>query len=113
MTNICSDKTGTLTEGKMAARSLFLTAAGTMLRVTGSGQVPVGELEMDRRVWVGPEGQEGLPEAAGAVVPRAPLPPAVLPALECAVLNSNAQVQAGEEQGKWEVSGDQTEASVA
>ncbi len=90
VTAICSDKTGTLTEGRMVATDLWV--AGHFLTVGGSGSRPEGEIRADGQ----PVGTPG---------------PALELALVTAALCNNAVLQEDEILG-WEVVGDASEAAL-
>lgn len=90
VTTICSDKTGTLTEGRMTATELWI--AGRLYTVTGGGVVPEGDI---------------LHKDAPVRVADSPLQPALLTMALCnhAVLQQDAQ-------GVWETVGDPTEVAL-
>ena len=125
-TNVCSDKTGTLTEGKMASRELFLCGTGHVYGVTGSGLSPEdGDLVLIDTLWAADgstlhtnskDAGHGLHPAGIAPEAKltrdAPLPPAVLDALLGCALNNNATVHHDEAEGKWVSAGDQTEVAL-
>ncbi len=90
VTAVCSDKTGTLTEGRMVATDLWV--AGDSFTVTGTGIRPAGEIQKD-----------------GETVTAFGLPLEL--ALMTAALCNNAVLQEDEEQG-WEVVGDASEAAL-
>ena len=89
-TVICTDKTGTLTVGKMTVRALYF--AGQSYEVTGEGYVPEGEVRLD--------GKKVDPEHAA-------------PLLELAtVLIGCNNAHLTEEKGTWKVIGDPTEGAM-
>ncbi len=90
VTTICSDKTGTLTEGRMSATDLWV--AERAISVTGTGYRPQGEFQIDGR-------------------PLAERGPALELALLTAALCNNAVLQEDPTAG-WEAVGDTTEAAL-
>eukprot|EP00741_Cyanophora_paradoxa_P005096 tig00000857_g4938.t1 len=106
VTDICSDKTGTLTQGRMVAVALDV-AGERLLRVTGAGIAPVGEFL-----------EEG--DAAGPPV-DAGRDAALRLALHCAALCNNATLSQApgtapgpdaEGPGQWVATGDPTEVAL-
>jgi Ca2+-transporting ATPase len=87
---ICTDKTGTLTKDEMTVRQVFV--AGQILEVSGAGYEPKGEFS-----------QDGLP-----VEP----PESLLLLLRAAALASDANVAYNEDDSRWMVKGDPTEAAL-
>ncbi|HEY7912072.1 MAG TPA: cation-translocating P-type ATPase, partial [Blastocatellia bacterium] len=87
---ICTDKTGTLTKDEMTVRQLFV--AGQMLEVSGAGYEPKGGFSED-----------GLP-----IEP----PESLLLLLRAAALASDANVAYNENESRWTVKGDPTEAAL-
>ncbi|HSL63199.1 MAG TPA: cation-translocating P-type ATPase [Gaiellaceae bacterium] len=87
---ICSDKTGTLTKDEMTVRKVF--AAGELLDVSGAGYEPDGAFSRD-----------GAPAEPG---------PAALETLRGATVASDAQLLRSEDDDRWEVRGDPTEAAL-
>jgi P-type Ca2+ transporter type 2C len=92
VTVICSDKTGTLTQGRMQVEHVWLP--GEVLEVTGSGYAPAGEvLRSGRPVTVASHpGLARLVRAGALCNDAALLPPA--------------------DAGDWEVTGDPTEGAL-
>ncbi len=89
-TVICTDKTGTLTVGKMTVRALYV--AGQNYEVTGEGYGPEGDVRIDGK----------KAEAAHAA-----------PLLELAtVLIGCNNSHLAEEEGTWKVIGDPTEGAM-
>lgn len=88
-TAVCADKTGTLTTGTMTVTSAW--CAGRLLRVTGTGYQPEGEI------------LDGQRSAAGD--------PAVARLLRCGALTARASVEL--QDGSWRAVGDPTDAAVA
>ena len=104
VTVLGTDKTGTLTEGTMVARRLWLPD-GTTAEITGSGYTPAGEIRLaGRRLPAAGEPAVGEP-AAGE-----PAAAALLAA--GALCNDAALRQAGEAGGQWLAVGDPTEAAL-
>jgi Ca2+-transporting ATPase len=94
VTVIGTDKTGTLTEGNMVARRLWLPD-GTAAEITGTGYEPAGEVR-----------QQGRRLAAGDA-------PAVTELLTAAALCNDAALRLGEHDGEgWLAVGDPTEAAL-
>ena len=91
-TVICSDKTGTLTEGEMTVERVA-TASG-VTRITGAGYAPEGEI-------LGPDNQALQGELRAEQIV----------ALGGASLVNNAALRQAED-GHWEVEGDPTEAAL-
>ncbi len=87
---ICSDKTGTLTEDEMTARTLIV--AGEEVDVSGAGYEPSGEFSRDGRT-------------VGVSGPLHRL-------LTAAALASDAHIVRGEGDGRWVVKGDPTEGAL-
>jgi Ca2+-transporting ATPase len=92
VTVIATDKTGTLTEGRMVAERLW-TPHGEAT-VTGAGYSPSGQLIRD-----------GVPVGADAVPDLAEL-------LRAAVLCNDAMLRPPDHQGEWSALGDPTEAAL-
>jgi P-type Ca2+ transporter type 2C len=93
VTVICTDKTGTLTQGRMLAERVW--TLGGEFGVTGTGYEPAGDLVAD-----------GTPVEVGAesVVGRA--------LTVAALCNDAALVSPPEEPGDWDVVGDPTEGAL-
>ncbi|MEU9048193.1 MULTISPECIES: cation-transporting P-type ATPase [unclassified Kitasatospora] len=89
VTVLATDKTGTLTEGRMVVERLW--APGWQATITGSGYQPVGEVRV--------EGAAALPEARAL--------------LRVAALCNDATLRPPEaDDGQWTVLGDPTEAAL-
>jgi len=93
VTVICTDKTGTLTEGRMLVEKVW--SLETSVDVTGSGFEPVGELLVD--------GRPTLP------TPGSPIGNLLLVAALC---NDAALTPPSEDDGDWAVIGDPTEGAL-
>jgi Ca2+-transporting ATPase len=87
---ICSDKTGTLTQGEMTAQQIVV--AGSTFDISGAGYTPEGEFT-----------------ASGKPVTP---PPPLLELLKAAVLSTDATLARDEETGRWRVSGNPTEGAL-
>jgi magnesium-transporting ATPase (P-type) len=103
VSTICSDKTGTLTEGKMRATTLWLLAKNKTLEITGSGTEPVGEF-LVKNSAIDPK-DLFAEDSAEAWKP-------LRTALEIVSLCNNAAVQKDLETGNWERIGDPTEVAL-
>jgi Ca2+-transporting ATPase len=88
---VCTDKTGTLTKGEMTARRIYLW--GEEYEVTGAGYEPVGELRAN--------GVALDPDALSEDLKRL---------LLAGVLCNNSEAR--EQEGRWTVLGDPTEAAL-
>ncbi len=89
-TFICTDKTGTLTQNKMAVREVFVN--GVSMEVTGKGYEPRGEFRLDGRA-VDPGEDKHLQEL-----------------LRTAALCNDSRLV--EKEGGWEIMGDPTEGAL-
>lgn len=99
VTDICSDKTGTLTEGKMTSTRYFIAASSKEYRVSGRGLNPTGkirELELDELI---------SHEQITAEKPH------YLLALNCA-LNVTCDLFVDDASGAWKSTGDPTEVAL-
>jgi Ca2+-transporting ATPase len=91
VTVVCADKTGTLTENRMAAQELY--SAGRVLRIGGAALQPVGAFEHDGR-------------------PISPLDdPATIASLLVGVLCSDAELESGSN-GELVIDGSATEGAL-
>ena len=87
---ICTDKTGTLTKGEMTVRKICLDYQ--MVEVSGSGYEPTGRFHVEDSVIEPTEGMRLL--------------------LQAAVLSSDAQLIHDASEGRWQITGDPTEAAL-
>jgi Ca2+-transporting ATPase len=87
---ICTDKTGTLTKGEMTVRKICLDYQ--MVEVSGSGYEPTGRFHVEGSVIEPTEGLRLL--------------------LQAAVLASDAQLIHDTSGGRWQITGDPTEAAM-
>ena len=92
VTDICSDKTGTLTRNEMMVERIF--TGEDALTVTGTGYAPEGEFHLDER----------------AIEPQCF--PDLLAALEAGAYCNRAQLVATDDNSRWQVLGDPTEGAV-
>lgn len=90
VTNICSDKTGTLTQNKMVVQSLH--TASSAIQVSGEGYIPEGNFVI-----------------GGQVVVPSDYPEAQILLLGCALCNDAILQQ---EKQQWNVLGDPTEGAL-
>ncbi|KAM3110015.1 cation-translocating P-type ATPase [Phormidesmis sp. 146-33] len=90
VTNICSDKTGTLTQNKMVVQSLHTASAS--LAVTGEGYSPKGEFTLQKRK-INPSDS---PEVRALM-------------LACTLCNDSILQ---EDKGQWTILGDPTEGAL-
>jgi P-type Ca2+ transporter type 2C len=96
VTVLATDKTGTLTEGRMAVRRLW--APGSQARVSGAGYGPTGEIVM-----------EGVRGADSSTIPGAEL----TELMTAAVLCNDARLRPPDGDGaEWTALGDPTEAAL-
>jgi len=91
-TVICTDKTGTLTQNEMTVTRLWVD--GRSFAVTGTGYRPEGEYRLDGQ----PVKLEGYPAA--------------LTALWVGILNNDASLEQGKEEGTLRIVGDPTEGAL-
>lgn len=99
VTDICSDKTGTLTEGKMTATRYWIGATNNDYKVSGRGISPEGEIEeMMSGTAVSPEAVSN--DAAQKLL-----------ALNCK-LNTTCELFFDDEKGAWKSIGDPTEVAL-
>eukprot|EP01116_Phalansterium_solitarium_P022256 TRINITY_DN7284_c0_g1_i2.p1 TRINITY_DN7284_c0_g1~~TRINITY_DN7284_c0_g1_i2.p1 ORF type:complete len:803 (+),score=327.65 TRINITY_DN7284_c0_g1_i2:133-2541(+) len=103
LTTICSDKTGTLTEGKMTAQELF--AGGRFYTFAGGGIEPTGA------ITVSPDNKP-VPVSDGAGSPGESLPgPFAAAILACSLCN-NSTIALDAETKRWVSTGDPTEVAL-
>ena len=93
ITTICSDKTGTLTEGKMMAVEL---SCGAPYRFTGTGSSPKGDIT----------------DTAGTVVRTETFPARLRTALMVCALCNNSSIPFHEDIGEYVPVGDPTEVAI-
>ena len=93
VTVICTDKTGTLTEGRMLVERVWLP--GTEYQVTGNGFAPSGNITRD-----------------GAVIDASTDEPLSRLLITAALCNDAALVAPSDAGGTWDVVGDPTEGAL-
>ncbi|MFH0245323.1 cation-translocating P-type ATPase [Streptomyces sp. HK10] len=103
VTVLATDKTGTLTEGRMVVERVW-TPRGTA-RLTGGGYEPAGELLSDGGTGTGGAGEDGPPAPATAQAVRALLTAATL-------CNDAALRPPHDGEERWTALGDPTEAAL-
>ena len=91
VTTICSDKTGTLTQNKMAVQSIFTHS--WKLQVTGDGYCPQGDFQSEKSGNINPPSE---PELRSLII-------------GCLVCNDAVL---SEKNGDWEIMGDPTEGAL-
>lgn len=99
MTNICSDKTGTLTEGKMVAKSAWI--AGKNYNITGTTIEPTGDLI-----------PEGADEKDKVVVTDEVAKNFLGEAIHAAALCGTSSLYQDSETKAWKTSGTPTEVAL-
>ncbi|MBE9028203.1 cation-transporting P-type ATPase [filamentous cyanobacterium LEGE 11480] len=90
VTNICSDKTGTLTQNKMVVQSLH--TASSAVQISGEGYIPQGDFVVGGQ----PVNPQDYPEARALL-------------LGCAMCNDSILQQDGQH---WQILGDPTEGAL-
>ncbi|KAG0236218.1 hypothetical protein BGW42_003863 [Actinomortierella wolfii] len=111
VTNICSDKTGTLTQSKMVAVRMWLPSDG-FYRITGTGFIPDGEIFRQGEMVKGSKAdfiddEQKIPTGSGS--------DHFLRALQAASLCNMAELrrtQHPETHGEWAAIGDPTEIAL-
>ncbi|PWY80901.1 potassium/sodium eff [Aspergillus sclerotioniger CBS 115572] len=109
VTNICSDKTGTLTQGRMVAKKAWVPALGTVS--VGVSKDPLDPNEGELRVR---DAMPGESDEGGVAVPRDLVADnAVLQRyLDVAAMANLAHVHRSEENGRWQARGEPTDIAI-
>ncbi|KAG0326577.1 Na+ ATPase [Podila humilis] len=108
VTNICSDKTGTLTQSKMVAVRMWFPSDG-FYRITGTGFIPEGDIFRQGETFQGAfqQDEEQIPTGSGS--------DHFLRTLQAASLCNMAELRRAhnsEAHGEWHAIGDPTEIAL-
>lgn len=96
VTNVCSDKTGTLTQSKMVLTRFWLPAEGHF-NVSGLGVIPEGDI---------------TPQDSTTPVTLETMPPSMLQLIQNTSLCNTATIHRDKENGEWITQGDPTESAL-
>ncbi|CAO3671887.1 unnamed protein product [Umbelopsis ramanniana] len=96
VTNVCSDKTGTLTQSKMVLTRFWLPAEGHF-NVSGLGVIPEGDI---------------TPQDSTTPVTPETMPPSMLQLVQNTSLCNTATIRRDKENGEWITQGDPTESAL-
>ncbi|RAL02677.1 potassium/sodium eff [Aspergillus ibericus CBS 121593] len=109
VTNICSDKTGTLTQGRMVAKKAWVPGLGTVSVGVSKDPLDPNEGEVRVRDAMPGEGDEGEAMAPQDMVADNAL---LQRYLDVAAMANLAHVHRSEENGRWQARGEPTDIAI-